>query len=145
MAEKGSFYKKTLAVAAGLSTLAVLTNPVNAEVITCGKGENRAVAHMEIPDGQPEKVSRFPDDLTITSRRDGGVTIDSRLSDAPSTQVTLNALGKEGEIGFFVPGNSVIVNGFGKMHQITHLGRTPDNKGSVVDVSGVCTKYPSTK
>jgi hypothetical protein len=45
---------------------------------------------------------------------------------------------KKDGVGIYVPGDTVIIKGLGKVHEITKNGRLPDNPGSVVKVKGEC-------
>jgi hypothetical protein len=71
MAERGSFYRKTLAVTAGLGTLAMLASPVFAErkdVIDCRTGAYQKTVTLDIPDGDRETISIQPDRLALIHR-----------------------------------------------------------------------------
>jgi hypothetical protein len=142
--ERGTFYNSTLRIVAGLGTLAVLATPVSAErkkdTIDCKSGTLQpSIIYMELPDGEYRRISSDPDLVRLLSRRDGGLTIESRLGSSEATFVTIGkAKTDTGEVGIFIPGESATVQGLGKNHEITKVGRTPDNSGSWVSVTGEC-------
>ena len=81
--EKGSFYRATKRIAAGLGTLVVLSSPAFAEgrgdVIDCNEGKHKSTATLEIPDGQSEVISSsLPNYIELVSRPSGGVLVHSR-------------------------------------------------------------------
>jgi hypothetical protein len=150
MAEKGSFYKSALKVAAGLGTLAVLSTPAYAErrpdVIDCRDGKQDKTATLEITDGQYERISSYSNHIALISERDGGVRVEARVGDPLTTPVTIGkAQSKRGEVGVFVPGDTATFQGLGKRHEITVKGRTQDKTGSIVNVKGICPTNESTK
>ena len=143
MAERGSFYQTTLKIAAGLGTLAALSGNASAErkpdVIDCKAGTYRNTLTLNIPDGETEKISSFPNSVAITSLRDGGVRADSSIDFSTNPSVFIGRIqSKQGEVGIYVPGDTAAIRGLGKNHEITNEGRLPDNTGTVVKVTGEC-------
>ena len=133
MAEKGSFYRKTLAITAGLGTLAMLANPASYQ----------NTVTLDIPDGEREPISSDPDRLSLTSRRRGGVLVEFRnLSYDTFTPLYVGT--KDDKAGIYVPG-TVVLQGSKKVHEITVTGRNTNDTGSVVEVKDVCPKNAPSK
>jgi hypothetical protein len=124
----------------------MLSNPAFAErkkdIIDCRTGAYQNAVTLDIHDGERETVSTQPNRLALISRQLGGVLVEFRnLSYDTLTPVYVGSKDqmKTGEAGIYVP-DTVIVQDFNKVHEITVNGRNADNTGSVVEVKGVCPK-----
>lgn len=152
MAERGSFYKKTLAITAGLGTLAMLTNPAFAErkknVIDCLTGAHQNTVTLNISDGEREPISSRPDRLSLISQRSGGSVLVEFRDLEYDSYTPLYVVGKEqtetGRAGIYVPGTAILQSS-NKVHEITVNGRNADNTGTMVEVKGVCPKNAPSK
>jgi len=145
MAEKGSFYKKTIAIAAGFGTLAMLTNPAFAErkkeLIDCRTGAYENTEILDVADGEREHISSQPDRLAIISRRRGGVLVEWRNL-SYDAMTPLFVVPKDematGQEGIYV--DKAILKGSDKVHEITVMARNRENTGTIALVRGICPK-----
>ena len=135
--------RAALRVVASMGTLAMLYGCVaetKQDVADCNARAPQQSVTLEILDGESKKISSYPNRLDLVSRRDSGVTVNSTLGDTPLPPITIGnkARLKSTEIEIVVPGDTVYIKGYNKVHEITDKGRGANNSSSVVEVKAYC-------